>query len=160
MHVPSYQMHNVLNVYSKQLKQAVSSGGKNGMFGRTPTVQAILSPEGKRQATIEKVSKDILNKISRFGSLPETRHKIAEDTDMISNNKSAATEEQETTFVFNAINSINQKTKNTLSVEDSGFLIQKFEQLARGFGKKKRNRGSDQRGNFQPIDMDEGCALN
>ena len=137
MHVPSYQMHNVLNVYSKQLKQAVSSGAKNSMSEKTPTAQVNLSPEEKRRVTVEKVSKDILNKISSFGSLTETRQKIAEDADMISSNKSSTTEEKETTFVFNAINSINQKTKNTLSVEDSGFLIQKLEQLARGSSNKK-----------------------
>ena len=96
-----------------------------------------MSPEGKRQATIEKVSKDILNKISSFGSLTETRQRITEDAGPISNNTSPAAEAHETTFVFNAINSINQKTKNTLSVEDSSFLIQKLEQLARGSGSKK-----------------------
>lgn len=137
MNVPSYQMHNVMNVYSKQLKRAVSSGGKNSTSEKTPAAQAHLSPEGKRRATIEKVSKDILNKISSFGSLTETRQRIAEDADPISNDTSSAAEAHETKFVFNAIDSINQKTKNTLSVEDSSFLIQKLEQLARGSGSKK-----------------------
>jgi len=137
MNVPSYQMHNVLNVYSKHLKRAVSSSGEHSMFERTPTARADLRPGGKRQATIEKVSQDILHKISSFGSLSETRQRIAERSDMISNNTSSATEGHETPFVFNAINSINQKTKNSLSVEDSSVLIQKLEQLARVSGNKK-----------------------
>jgi hypothetical protein len=136
MYVPSYQMHNVLNVYSKQLKQNVSSGNHNPT-GRMPTDRENLTPEGKRQATIEKVSKDILNKITRFGSLAQTRQKITADNAMIPNNESPADEKQETKFVFNAIDSINQKITNTLSVEDSGFLIQKLEQLAKESGNKK-----------------------
>ena len=136
MNVPSYQMHNVLNVYSKQLKQNVSSGNNNPTE-RTPTDRVNLTPEGKRQATIEKVSKDILNKITRFGSLTETRQSITEDNGKIPHNESPADEKQETTFVFNAIDSINQKITNTLSVEDSGFLIQKLEQLAKESGNKK-----------------------
>lgn len=137
MNVPSYQMHNVLNVYTKQLKQTVSSGRNNNTSERTPADQVNLTPEGKRQAMIEKVSKDILNKIRRFGSVTATPRGIAEDADMISHNESPANEKQETTFVFNAIDSVNQKTRNTLPVEDSGFLIQKLEQLARASGNKK-----------------------
>lgn len=136
MYVPSYQMHNVLYVYSKQLKQHVSSGNNN-LPARTLTNRENLSPEGKRQAMIEKVSRDILNKITRFDSLAETRQRITESNETIPQNESAVDKKQETTFVFNAIDSLNQKITNTLSVEDSGFLIQKLEQLAKAPGNKK-----------------------
>ena len=137
MHVPSYQMHNVLNVYSRQLKQNVSSGGNTNPIEGTPTDRVNLTPEGKRQATIEKVSRDILNKITRFGSLAETRQRITENDEKNSPKEFLADEKHETTFVFNAIDSVNQKITNTLSVEDSGFLIQKLEQLAKESGNKK-----------------------
>ena len=137
MYVPSYQMHNVLNVYSKQLRQNVSSDRNDNMPERTLTDQVNLTPEGKRQATIEKVSKEILNKITRFGSLTETRRRITENAKMVSHNEAPADKKQETTFVFNAIDSINQKITNTLSVGDSGFLIQRLEQFATEPGDKK-----------------------
>ena len=137
MYVPSHQMHNVLNVYSKQLRQNVASGRNDNMPERSLTDQVNLTPEGKRQATIEKVSKDILSKITRFGSLTETRRRITEEAKMISHNEAPADKKQETTFVFNAIDSINQKITNTLSVEDSGFLIQRLEQSAKASGNKK-----------------------
>jgi hypothetical protein len=137
MYVPSYQMHNVLNVYSKQLRQNVSSGRNSITPERMPTDQVNLTLEGKRQATIKKVSMEILNKITRFGSLTETRPRITEDDKMGPDKETAADERQETTFVFNAIDSINQKITNTLSVEDSGFLIQRLEQLAKESGGKK-----------------------
>jgi len=138
MYVPSYQMHNVLNVYSKQLRQNVSSGRDYRVPERKLTDKVNLSLEGKRQATIEKVSKDILSKITRFGSLTKTRRRSTADDKTISHNKVPADEKQKTTFVFNAIDSINQKITNTLSVEDSGFLIQRLEQMARESGDKKK----------------------
>lgn len=134
MYVPSYQMRNVLNVYSKKLRQNISSGKNSTTPERMPTDQANLIPEGKRQATIEKVSKEILNKITKFGSLTDNRRRITEDDQMVSHKEAPVDERQETTFVFNAIDSINQKITNTLSVEDSGFLIQRLEQLAKESG--------------------------
>jgi hypothetical protein len=84
MYVPSYQMHNVLNVYSKQLRQNVSSSKKNNKPETAFSDQVNLTSEEKRQATIEKVSKDILSKITRFGSLADTRRRISEAAKTIS----------------------------------------------------------------------------
>ena len=49
----------------------------------------------------------------------------------------AADGEKETTFVFNVIDTINQKRRNTLSVEDSSFLIKRLEQLSKEVSDKK-----------------------
>ena len=137
MNVPSYQMHNVLNVYSKQLKQNVSSGPQTPAK-RTPSCRRNLTPEGKLKATIDKVSTDILKKITRIDALAETRRAMAADREKISPEDSApAAEKQDSTFVFNAIDSINQKKTNTLSIDDSDFLIRKLEQLAKESGSKK-----------------------
>ncbi len=96
-----------------------------------------ISPEGKRQATIEKVSKDIVDKISRYGSLNETRQQITKYTNIYSDNETFPHKTDNKTFVFNAIDSINQKSKNTLSVDDSSFLIQRLDQLAKKASDKK-----------------------
>lgn len=131
MFVPSYQMHNVLNVYSKQLRQNMVSEGENKMPEKPQSDRINISPEGKRQATIEKVSKDIVDKISRYGTLNETRQQITEYPNINSDNGNLPDKTENKTFVFNAIDSINQKSKTTLSVDDSSFLIQRLEQLAK-----------------------------
>ena len=136
MNVPSYQMHNVLNVYSKQLKQNVSSGCQTPVK-RTASGRRNLTPEGKLKTTIDKVSRDILKKITRIDSLAETRRAMTADHEKIPPNSTPAAEKQDTTFVFNAIDSINQKKTNTLSIDDSDFLIRKFDQLAKESGNKK-----------------------
>lgn len=137
MYVPSYQMHNVLNVYSKQLRQNMVSEGKGKMPQKPQSDRVNLSPEGKRQATIEKVSKDILDKISRYGSLNETRPRTTEYASIKPDNGAIPHITENKTFVFNAIDSINQKSTNTLSVDDSSFLIQRLEQLAKEASDKK-----------------------
>jgi len=141
MYVPSYQMHNVLNVYSKQLRQNLASEGKNHAPEKPQTDRVNLSPEGKRQATFEKVSRDILDKISRYGSLNEPRQGITEYTNVSSDKGALPHKAEIKTFEFNAIDTINQKSKNTLSVDDSSFLIQRLEQLAKKAGDKKTESG-------------------
>jgi len=137
MYVPSYQMHNVLNAYSKQLRQNMVSEEKSKMPRKPQSHGIYVSPEGKRQAMIKKVSKDIVDKISRYGSLKESRQQITEFTNIHSTDETLPQKGENKTFVFNAIDSINQKIKNTLSVDDSSFLIQRLEQLAKKANGKK-----------------------
>lgn len=148
MYVPSYQMHNVLNVYSKQLRQHMVSEGKNKMPEKPQSYRIYVSSEGKRQAMIKKVSKDIVEKISRYGSLKESRRQITEFTNIYSDDETLPQKTDNKTFVFNAIDSINQKIKNTLCVDDSSFLIQRLEQLAK--------KASDKKDGIQDLNCDSG----
>ncbi|MFC1578154.1 DVU0524 family FlgM-associated protein [Thermodesulfobacteriota bacterium] len=131
MFIPSYQMHNVLNVYSKQLRHNITSGNKKDLSEKIPADQVSLTPEAKRQATIEKVSKDILEKITRFGTRNGTDQEPTERAKEGVEKETAADDTTETTFVFNVIDTINQKRRNTLSVEDSSFIIKRLEQLSK-----------------------------
>ena len=137
MYVPSHQMHNVLNVYSKQLRQTMASEGKSQMPPKPESDKISLSPEGKRQALIDKVSKDILDKISNYSSRNENHKRFTEYANANVASESLPQKLVKKTFVFNAIDSINQKIKNTLSVDDSNFLLQQFERLAKKAGDKK-----------------------
>ena len=137
MFVPSYQMHNVLNVYSKKLRHNMTSGNRKNLSEKLPTDKVSLTPEGKRQATIEKVSNDILEKITRLGSRNGVDQQPAERAKDGVEKETAADDGKETTFVFNVIDTINQKRRNTLSVEDSSFLIKRLEQLSKEENDKK-----------------------
>lgn len=137
MFVPSYQMHNVLNVYSRQLRHNMASVNKKSLSEKLPADQVSLTPEGKRQATIERVSKDILEKISRLGSGNGVDQQPTERAKDGVEKETAADDGKETTFEFNVIDTINQKRRNTLSVEDSSFLIKRLEQLSKEEGDTK-----------------------
>jgi len=137
MFVPSYQMHNVLNVYSKQLRDNMTSGNRKNLSKKLPADQISLTPEGKRQATLEKVSRDILEKITRFGTQNGADQQPTERATEGVEKETAADDTEESTFVFNVIDTINQKRRNTLSVQDSSFLIKRLEQLSKEVGDKK-----------------------
>ena len=137
MYVPSYQMHNVLNVYSKHLRQAMGSEEKGKMPEKRQSNRINLSSEEIRQATIEKVSKGILDKISSIGFPSESGQQCTEYAKINPDSGALPHKTENKTFVFNAIDSINQKSTNTLSVDDSSFLIQRLDQLAKKASDKK-----------------------
>jgi hypothetical protein len=146
MFVPSYQMHNVLNVYTKKLRHTINSKDQYTSEKR-PADQGNLTSEGKRRATIEKVSKEIFEKIIRFGSQAESSHPKSEQIKGKVAKEGTAAKTKKSGFVFNVIDTINKKTTNTVSVEDSSFLIQRLEQLSKDTMEiTKLNTGLEDRG--------------
>ena len=137
MFVPSYQMHNILTVYSRQLRQNIASSSNKKTPGRPQADQVNLSTGGKREATIEKVSKDIVDKITKFDSLDDSRDRVTERAKDKAEIETTAGRKNKTNFIFNVIDEINKKTTNTLSVEDPSFLIQQFEQNSKDEEEKK-----------------------
>ena len=145
MFVPSYQMRNVLNVYSKKLRHNITSGKDQNMSEKPPADRVNLSSERKRRTTIEKVSKKIFDKIIRFGSQADSLHRESDQIEGNTDKESASVETNKAGFVFNVIDTINKKTTNTVSVEDSSFLIQRLEQLSKDTMGIKRNSGFEDR---------------
>ena len=129
MFVSSYQIHNVLNVYSKQLSQDRGVQKQKAGNKKPLSDQINLSTEGKRRATIEKVAKDIISKISHYGSNDEIKaSKLDRPRENLKNHFESDIK-KEKTFVFNVIDDLNKKTKTALSVKDKNFLMNRLEQL-------------------------------
>ena len=146
MFVPSYQMRNILNVYSKKLRRNITSGKDRNMSEKPPADRVNSTSEGKRRATIEKVSKEIFDRIIRFGSRDDSPHRKSEQIKGTADKEIASAKTNKAGFVFNVINAINKKTTNTVSVEDSSFLIQRLEQLSKDTTEIKRNPAFEGRG--------------
>lgn len=130
MFVSSYQMHNVLNAYSKQLSQDRSTQKEKTVTQKPSADQISLSAEGKRRATIERVAEDILNKIyydSRSGKIKANPQGLLREK---TKKQAEPDSKKETEFVFNSIDVQNRKTKTALSVKDTGFLVGRPEQPA------------------------------
>jgi hypothetical protein len=140
MFVPSYQMHNVLNVYSKKLRYNITTKDRK-TSEKSASDRVNSNSEAKRRATIEKVSKDIFDKIIRFGSQTDSSHQKSEKTKTNLENETASAHGSKRGFVFNVIDTINKKTTNSVSVEDSNFLIQRLEQLSKETMEMKKRNG-------------------
>jgi hypothetical protein len=137
MYVPSYQMHNVLNVYSKQLSRNRMSGNEKIRSKKPLNDQIQLSPEGKRKATIEKVAKKILDKITRLGIQKETTEKSLEPAQQKLESDTESDKQKLSEFVFHVIDQVNIKKTNSLSVEDTTVLMSRLEELVKEAVEKK-----------------------
>lgn len=141
MRISSYQMHNVLNVYSKQLSQTRSGDKIKFKFEKTLADQINLSPEGKRKTTIDKVSKEIVDKIGRLGT---NQSKDQSESDLSLDGQTKELEPykpNDSKFVFNVIDEVNIKKTATLSVQDTNFLMKRLEQLTNDAVEKKGGYG-------------------
>ena len=131
MFVSTYQIHNVLNVYSKQLSQDKSAQKLKSGNKKQLADQISLSAEGKRRATIEKVAQDILSKISHYSSKNQMKTEKQEISQQSQKASYASNNKKEAAFVFNVIDALNKKTTTALSVKDNHFLVNRLEQLVK-----------------------------
>ena len=130
MQVPSYQMHNVLNCYCRRLSQNRDDGKQKMSLNKSAVDQISLSEEGKRQATMDRVSKDIYNKITNLDSIDTLKRQNGNPAQPEADTGGDVETEEASQFKFNVIDKINGKMANTLPVEDSQVLIKRLQQLA------------------------------
>jgi len=132
MQIPSYQIQNVLKLYSRQLSQGKIIA-RDKTFGRSQVSpdNVNLSAEGRRTAIIEKVTTSIVDRITTEGPQQEQEYKIAAQVEEELGHKINFTQKKEEMFSFTTIDENNNKTTKTLSVEDSEFVIKRLTELAR-----------------------------
>ena len=121
MHIPAYQIHNVLNTYSLQLLKA-GAVTQNADSCSDPSAGG-MSPEISRMAVIDKVTAEIVQRITRMDTL--TARHIAPSPVPAGRTDILCTEIQNNQFVFNTLDIHNIKTSRTLSIEDSIFFIKR-----------------------------------
>jgi hypothetical protein len=131
MQIPSYQIQNVLKVYSRQLSQGkIMSRNKFGDAGTNSADSVTLSSEGKRQAIIDKVAANIVDRIITEGPKEKTEEKITSQIEQELGKKINFTKDRNQ-FTYTVIDENNQKSTRTLSVEDSKFIVERMTELAR-----------------------------
>jgi hypothetical protein len=126
MYIHSYQIHNVLNVYRKQLSQ-----GSLRNHSASPAKPSLgkdsidLSIEGQRQSMFEKISAAIVERITQFG--PETQAEtpaaaIGGDAGAPSKvgSEPEKSMQDDAAFTYTTIDEHNQKRTNTLTVRSFG----------------------------------------
>ena len=124
MYIHSYQIHNVLNVYRKQLSQPAGTGKTQMPSPEVHEDRISLTAGGQRQSIFDKISTEIVDRITRFDStaqfestldeklLPDTASK--QDTDKL----------EETAFSYSVIDKHNRKVTNTLPIQRLAPLAQ------------------------------------
>lgn len=131
MQIPSYQIQNVLKVYSRQLSQGkIMNRNKFGSANTSSADSVTISSEGKRQAIIDKVAANIVDRIITEGPKEKNEEKITSQIEKELGKKINFTKDRNQ-FTYTVIDENNQKTTRTLSVEDSKFIVKRMTELAR-----------------------------
>jgi hypothetical protein len=131
MQIPSYQIQNVLKVYSRQLSQGkLLSRNKFGSDNKVSADSVNISSEGKRQAIIDKVATGIVDRIITEGPKEKNDEQI---TDQIEKElgKKIDFSRGKNQFTYTTVDENNNKVTQTLSVEDSKFVVERMTELAR-----------------------------
>ena len=131
MYIPSYQIHNVLKVYSKQVSQSRIIERQKNLGDNQPADRINISAEGKRKVIIEKVASDIVDRITRFGPQDNIDHTIISQLQDEFGQEIEFNKTNDTEFVYNTIDNNNNKQTNTLPVNDSSFLVERLQQIAK-----------------------------
>ena len=131
MQIPSYQIQNVLKVYSKQLSQEkILSRNKFSAANKSSADSVTISSEGKRQAIIEKIATNIVDRIITEGPKEKDEAQIAEQIEK-ELGKKIDFSQGKNQFQYTTVDENNQKVTRTLSVEDSQFVVKRMTELAR-----------------------------
>ncbi|WDP89599.1 MAG: hypothetical protein HUN04_07645 [Desulfobacter sp.] len=131
MQIPSYQIQNVLKVYSRQLSQGkMLSKSKFGNANKVSADSVNISSEGKRQAIIDKVAANIVDRIITEGPKEGNEEQITDQIEKELGKKINFTKGK-TQFTYTTVDENNNKVVKTLSVEDSRFVVERMTELAR-----------------------------
>ncbi|MCD4677431.1 MAG: hypothetical protein K8S18_15775 [Desulfobacula sp.] len=127
MQIPSYQIQNVLKVYSRQLSQGkiLSKGNKFGTANKVSADNVTISSEGKRKAIIDKVAASIVDRIITEGPKEKNEEIITSQIEKELGKKINFTKDKNQ-FTYTVIDENNQKATHTLSVEDSKFIVNRM----------------------------------
>lgn len=121
MQIPAYQIHNVLNTYSLRLFKSVTSGSLP--IADTASSLTGASSETRREAVIDKVATEIVQRITRLDSL-KTRPTIPSSS-TTSRTDVKLPEIRHNLFVFQTLDIHNNKMSRSLSIEDSIFFVKR-----------------------------------
>jgi len=119
MYIHTYQIHNVLDVYRKQLIHGPSPE-KHRLLSVPVDMERLRSNSGQRQSLIDQISAEIVERIVQTGP---HRSLDAACSDPVATHEEAMSPKKETEFTYTAIDENNCKRTNTLGIEQLNPLI-------------------------------------
>ena len=129
MQVSTYQMHSILECYSRKLSRARTSAKSAEGGPKEISEEAVWSPESSRQVTMENISRQVLDKVTDVVALSRTRDKTTPESTKPDGDAPVAKEPPATEFTFNVIDSVNRKRISRLAVGDPAALMRRLDQM-------------------------------
>lgn len=136
MYIHNYQIHNVLNVYQRQLTQELASGKQKPVAKSKSNSQFLY--KRNRQTVIEKVASNVLEKIDLLNSGTQPNIKLENLSKHEPLNEKNIDQKKIKEFSFNVINQNNQKIASSISVDNTEGLI--YNPNATIYGEQQNNQ--------------------
>jgi hypothetical protein len=118
MYIHSYQIHNVLNVYRKQLSHG--PGGNSTQSPRTTNTsdRIEISSDGQRQSIMDKISTEIVERITQAGPENQFEKLLADQLSDKSQQLSDVPSDVPSDFKYTVIDEHNRKVTNSLTIQN------------------------------------------
>ena len=129
MHIQSYQIHNVLNVYRRQLSQAKTNPASAKPSEAPASYSVTISSKGNHKSVMEKVAQNVLKKITNIDPESGVGQVTPNQTKTV--DKQLHLEAKDNQFVFNTIAENNQKETHSIAVDNSNGLMSRLDELAK-----------------------------
>jgi hypothetical protein len=130
MVITPYQVNNVLRVYGDQLRHNKSASSRWKGDNPDSSDKINISVAGKRKVLIDKISSEIVNKISQYGPHENVEKEVFKKLEDEYGAHLAIDSKSPADLVFKVIDE-DGETMNSLSIEDSKFLRYKLEEITK-----------------------------
>lgn len=129
MYIQSYQIHNVLNVYRRQLSQGRADQPRHVGTHDAKSDAISISKEAKNQSIMEKVAAGVLKKITNVDPGSDFGQELVNQVQ--DTKKDLDIGDNDNAFVFNTIVGDNQKEIRSIAVDNSQGLMNRLDELAK-----------------------------
>ena len=117
MYIHSYQIHNVLNDYRKQLSHGPRANGEKHTPAAHTKDRISISTDGQRQSIMDKISSDIVARITQSGPENKFEAVLADRLSVTSRPQNEAACNEPSEFKYTVIDENNCRRTNTLTIQ-------------------------------------------
>jgi hypothetical protein len=137
MYIQGYQIHNVLNVFRRQLSQSNSDQSRYAGGPASDLEAVTISTRGKKQAIMEKVAARVFKKITDIEPGSDLDRQTGQPDLPVEQELCSIQMDNE--FVFCSIVGNNRKETRSIAIDSSQGLMNQLDELAKAA--VKRNTG-------------------
>ena len=116
MYIHGYQIHNVLNVYRKQLRHGPGGNSSQTLQTSSAKDRIEISSDGQRQSLMDKVSTEIVERITQTGPENQFEKLLADQLVEKPQQSAGMPSDSPTDFRYTVIDENNRKITNSLTI--------------------------------------------
>jgi hypothetical protein len=152
MHIHSYQIHNVLNVYRRQLSQGTARNISSTSSKNQPDLDRInISTNSQRQSLFDKITSEIVERLTRFEPDAELETALNDQMEQIGGaaahkyvkTDADGTAQNDSAFTYTLIDKYDQKITQRLPIRQFSSPSENMESMTAAQNSNDNNSDSE-----------------